>query len=133
METDLLDLMINDGSFTTFLHNTVTLFRQHAATHSFFLSSTSLLSPSSSSPTVTNFVRLLQTETRQQVVKMVGSNLTSSKSSGALLSLTSDFHELLDFSIGVYYESSELCSDILENRDWRTPPAATRRGPWACP
>ena len=66
--------------------NTVTLFLQHAATHS-FLSSSSLLSPGSTSPTAANFARLLQTETRQQGVKMVGSILTSSKSSAAQLSL----------------------------------------------
>ena len=92
------------------------LFLQHAATHS-FLSSSSLLSPDSTSPTAANFARLLQTETRQQVVKMVGSNLTSSKSSASLLrlSITPHFHELLDFGIGVLYESSELCSTF-----WRT-------------
>ena len=107
--------------------NTVSLFLQHAATHSFFLSSSSLLSPGSTSPTAANFAQLLQTVTRlqswaalplasrQQVVKMVGSILTSSKSSAALLSLTPDFHELLDSSISVCYESSELCPDVLEN------------------
>ena len=107
--------------------NTVTLFLQHAATHSFFLSSSSLLSPGSTSPTAANFAQLLQTVTRlqswtalplasrQQVVKMVGSILTSSKSSAALLSLTPDFQELLDSSISVCYESAELCPDVLEN------------------
>ena len=65
MKPDLLDLMLNDSSFTTFLHdNTMRLFLQHAATHS-FLSSSSLLSPDSTSPTAANFARLLQTETRQ--------------------------------------------------------------------
>ena len=107
--------------------NTVTLFLQHAATHSFFLSSSSLLSPGSTSPTAANFAQLLQTVTRlqswtalplasrQQVVKMVGSILTSSKSSAGLLSLTPDFQELLDSSISVCYESAELCPDVLEN------------------
>ena len=46
--------------------NTVTLFLQHAATHSFFLSSSSLLSPGSTSPTAANFAQLLQTVTRLQ-------------------------------------------------------------------
>ena len=70
------------------------LFLQHAATHS-FLSSSSLLSPGSTWPTAANFARLLQTETRQQGVKMVGSILTSSKSSAAQLSLLP--HLRLDF------------------------------------
>ena len=38
--------------------------------------------------------------------QMVGSILTCSKSSAALLNLTSDFHGLLDSSISVCYESA---------------------------
>ena len=52
-------------SFKTFLHDN-TLFLQHAATHSFFLSSSSLLSSGSTSPNAANFARLLQTETKLQ-------------------------------------------------------------------
>ena len=72
-------------SFKTFLHdNTMSLFLKHAATHSFFLSSSSLLSSGLTSPNAANFARLLQTETRlqswaalplasrQQVIKMIG-------------------------------------------------------------
>ena len=54
-------------SFKTFLHdNTMSLFLKHAATHSFFLSSSSLLSSGSTSPNAANFARLLQTETKLQ-------------------------------------------------------------------
>ena len=45
--------------------NTVILFLQLAAIHSFFLSS-SLLSPGSTSPTAANFAQLLQMVTRLQ-------------------------------------------------------------------
>ena len=62
----------------------MSLFLKHAATHSFFLSSSSLLSSGLTSPNAANFARLLQTETRlqswaalplasrQQVIKMIG-------------------------------------------------------------
>ena len=46
--------------------NTVILFLQLAAIHSFFLSSSSLLSPGSTSPTAANFAQLLQMVTRLQ-------------------------------------------------------------------
>ena len=107
--------------------NTVNLFLQHCATHSFFLSSSSLLSPGSTSPTAENFAKLLQIvskmqtwdllpeHTRQNVIRMIGTILTSIKPSASVLSVTVEFQHLLDSCISVCYESNDLCPDVLDN------------------
>lgn len=107
--------------------NTVSLFIQHCTTHSYFLSSSSLLSPGSTSPTAGNFSQLIQIlsklqtwtsaplHTRQLVIKKIGAMLNSIKSSSASLSVTQEFHQLLDSIIEVCYESSELCCDSMDN------------------
>ena len=108
-------------------YTTLYLFLQHCATHSFFLSSSSLIMPGSTSPASGNFAHLLKlvstlqswTEiplhTRQYVVKMIGNILNSIKSSSSVLSVTPDFQHLLDSCIGVCYESLDLCPNVLDN------------------
>ena len=107
--------------------NTVSLLLQHCATHSYFLSSSSLLNKDSTSPTAGNFARLLEVvtklltwthlpiPTRQHVVKSIRGVLTGVKSAASVLSVTQEFQILLDSCVAVCYESPELCSDVMEN------------------
>jgi len=108
-------------------HSTTTLFLNHCATHSFFLSSSSLLSPGSTSPTAGHFSFILQTlshlqswvpvslYTKEAVVKTIGQILSAIKPSAATLSITSEFQSLVDSCISVCYNSTLLCLDVLEN------------------
>ena len=113
---------------TPSLHaNAVNLLLQHCATHSYFLSSSSLLNKDSTSPTAGNFARMLEVvtnllswrdlpiPTRQHVVKSIRGVLTGVKSAASVLSVTLEFQVLLDSCVAVCYESPELCSDVMEN------------------
>ena len=105
----------------------VSLLLQHCATHSYFLSSSSLLNKDSTSPTASNFARMLEVitkllvwnylpiPTRQHVVKSIRGVLTGVKSAASVLSVTQEFQVLLDSCVAVCYESPELCSEVMES------------------
>ena len=108
-------------------HSTTTLFLNHCSTHSFFLSSSSLLSPGSTSPTAGHFSFILQTVshlqawapvslyTKEAVVKTIGQILSAIKPSAPTLSATIEFQDLVDSCISVCYNSPLICLDVLEN------------------
>ena len=123
-------------------HAMVTLLTQHAATHAHFLSSSSLLSPSASSPTSGHLAALVgrlehlltwpatSPQVRRLAATSVGSLLEAVKGSAEVLGSTGEFTSLLSSTVEACYSHPSLRSTLLRNLhlllEHYLPPASTQ-------